>query len=243
MFVLPIVVFHKLIETAVFQFRTVVLLIGVLMVTVSCDMDNTVSVDSNGASELMVSPPGPIMASRAVLRENLRLTVTVGDREPEIVTQNNSGLWQLDTTIPANSTLDISIQWDELISGEILTLAIATWPVIIPAVSTQETVVIRNDAFLYPDEDGDGPSNLEEREAGTRFNDASDPPAPVVMVPFGVIFQLPAALQGAGEEKIARLDAAALVDNVVLPLTREGNTWRGETDVAQNTNALIAITV
>jgi len=84
----------------------------------------------------------------------------------------DSSVWTGSTTVERDSTLDIEVQWDEIFEGNPLPIAHAA--ITINANEQNITVQVVPDSYIFSfDDDGDGVSNIDERNNGTNPFDAN----------------------------------------------------------------------
>jgi len=214
----------------------------------SCDTgDSVISVNEGGAASMAFAPPTSVVASRRVIRQNLLLFVTVGDADPVAVREDRqTGLFQLTASIPPGVETVITIEWYETridgVEPPGLLLATASQSITPEENSPGETVLFLNDMFITSsDLDGDGRSNLDERNADTDPTDNTDPPEPVVRVPLIVRFVLPQIFEDSSSEIISNITASSQVDNQVVVLSVADNVWSGQVELTENTEALISV--
>ena len=135
-----------------------------------------------------VPVPTAVLASRSVDRTALEARVTLGDgRTSEAVRRGD--VWEVNVVVPRGEPVSLLIEWFERIDGVEQPLPLARLTREIGPLETNATVAI--DAALYDsdslDLDGDGRSNLDERnlesdpfvaDSGTGGNTDGGNPAP-----------------------------------------------------------------
>ena len=224
------------------------------LVITSCaedDQSGTVIVNDDQA-EVAFRAPAMLVQSRMIVEENLILRITIGDRDPVTVLPDENGNFILSTTVPANTSTDVTAEWFEDISGTRLLLAIATKELNVGSASSPATLLF--DAYkMEPsqsdidsgdfslDNDRDGRSNFDERQNGTEFFNASDPPSPPVTVTLNVSFFLPAQLENSSDEIRLPVSAQGFVNEEEILLTRVDDVWSGMAIVNQDTSPLIEV--
>ena len=129
---------------------------------------------------ITLQPPAIILQSRVVIQENLRPSVTVTPGGNVVMTDLGNMQWSGVIDVPVNSQLSVNIEWFEAFSGQDLQLA-SHQQNFSTGQSPQQLTI---DASIYVtngpdmDADGDGVSNLEERNASTNPFDANQAPPP-----------------------------------------------------------------
>ena len=85
----------------------------------ACEGDGpaTVAADGAGATVLSVTPPAPLLESRAVDRSALSVVIEV-DGQNLSVEAVEGGAFRARTLVTAGSTIAISISWFESVSGQ-----------------------------------------------------------------------------------------------------------------------------
>ena len=205
-----------------------------------CEQDSPSGqvVYSSGVANMSVSPPMQLQG-RDFVRENLTLTININGQD-NVVEANADGNFIFNTTLPQQSSTVVSLKWTEVIDGVDLILATASKPL---NTGTQTTLValdfFSSEYDTSMDADGDGISNLEERQRNFRFNDATSPNAPLISVPLEVRLFLPLALAGSSENIKNRVSARAALNGSDLELTRNGREWRGSTTVTKDSSPLV----
>lgn len=209
------------------------LVLGLLSVSACTEQANQVTVQ-NDAATVSFSAPARIAEARAIVQENLRLQITIGEAV-DVIAPDANGQYVFRTVLPANSTFDITIEWLELIGEVDLLLASATKPLKVGDASSSNTIIFRdNELFTNHDLDGDEFSNLVERRDGTDFNDPNDPDQPPVLVTFNVQANLPEQLDDAADDIKDEIFLEVGVDGIALPLSRDEQQWTGTTMVTQD---------
>jgi len=222
-------------------------LLGFLFsVLASCDISGgdssgALTADTDGQTQLAMTPPSLLLQTRAVVQGNLRLQVTIGDTVFD-VPRDSSGVYILNTSLPPNTSTVVSLEWSEIVEQRVLPLATASKNLDIASNAlSAEVRFFSNEFDTSIDNDNDTQSNLEERSLGTDPFDPTDPPAPPVSVPLQLQFAVPSVFDDASEESRASVDAIARVNNVEILLTREGDIWRGSTTVNENSEPFVAV--
>jgi len=227
-------VFHK----ALSCLRTL-LLLPVLLVLSSCNQqseDNSIAVAGDIAN-MAFTAPLQLLQSRIIIRDNLRLRVTVND-QITLLTPNEEGQFVFSTILPPLTSTVVSIEWSELIGSEELPLAMASTPVNLGSASSPVFIRFTDFDFSF-DADEDGFNNFQERRDGSLFNDPNSPVAPPVFVALNVELNLPVGLVDAANAIRNAVDASATVNGEDLALSRSGNVWRGSTTVTENSDPLL----
>jgi len=155
--------------------RKLCLLAAAVFVLSACgETVSTVAVDSDGSSKLNMAPPA-FLTTRAVVRENLILNVTINRQPVDMVPEGD--VWKGEAQVPVNSDVALEVRWSETFDSKTLLLAVATANVEninndSPLDFLDTNYVSEGDAF---DEDSDGISNLAERRQVTDPYDANSP--------------------------------------------------------------------
>ncbi len=202
------------------------------------------TVRPDGGMSFSLTPPVPLLESRAVDRDALSVAVDV-DGESLPVEPGADGTFVAETRIAAGTTVTITIRWFEAIPNRpLLLLASASSEVFIPVDAAEVTVPFTADTFDTSfDQDEDDRSNLAEREAGTDPFDASSPGVPVVFVTVPIELALPARLSGADASTLEGIELVATVNDEPVALTRDGNLWRGSVEVPENSELFLDVRV
>ncbi len=211
------------------------------MIIVSCGSDSEsgqVGVTGDQAS-MAFTAPARLLQSRVIVRENLVLQVTIEDRVVT-VRPNADGQYVFRTKVTPNTSTTVSLVWFEIIGDTMLRLATASKPLNVGSVSSPATLRFSDSEFNTElDDDEDGFSNLRERQEGTNFDDANDPQEAPIIVTLNFRFFLPVQLREASEDVRSQISAQAFVNEQPVPLTREGDEWRGTVSVTANSDPLI----
>lgn len=155
--------------------KTLYPLLFALSVITGCSGDSTTNQDTPGVavsgSELEVQLPVVVRESLAVDFTQVTGFVNVNGRNFEM--QRIDDRYSVDIpNIPINSDVDIDLRFIEsLTNGSALTLA-ETEPQSFSIDQTDTTIEFFQSQYVFPDDDGDGLSNIEER------NNETDPFTP-----------------------------------------------------------------
>jgi len=151
------------------------------LVLVACDNAKNGQVNTNdlGETQLSFAPPATLRMS-GIAADSLRLEIFV-DGSPVETIRNDEGLWVGNTFVPSNSSVDVIVNWSEILSANnFLNLARAAKVLTVPANATSAELRFFNNEFdTSMDDDGDGRSNLAERNDGSDPFDISSPGTPV----------------------------------------------------------------
>ena len=160
---------------------------GAALGAAGCDGTGAAGAHSPGAIALPL--PEPVLSSRAIDREALEVDVRVGGDVVE--TRREGGLRLASTTVPAGRALTLEVSWYERFGEEGNRLEIASLVDAIEPLSSDSELTIDPARYTTDglDADGDGFSNLAEREGGTGPYDGADPgdaapPDDPLVVPF-----------------------------------------------------------
>ena len=220
----------------------------------ACESDDargTVTSAPDGG--LLLEPPAPVLAARAVIVENLSLVVAVDGERVEAM-QGDGGLWRATLDLAPGRSYTITLTWFELLDasedpdgvldGGLLPLAVFTEEEFFVTAGRQAELRVFNDQYDASvfDADDDGISNLRERRNDTRPVDDESPGVPSVSVPLTATFRLPAGLGDATPDDIDAFDVRATIGGRALPLSRDGTRWTGSLDVDQGERPVVAAT-
>jgi len=124
-----------------------------------------------------LTPPEPLLLARNVVRDNLEPKLFLNDNREFVMTRNADGSFSGSLPLVINTTYKLNVEWHEFINGNKLLLATLDQDV---RVSDTGGAVLNLSWENYNtdgiDNDGDGFSNLEEREASSDPNLASSTP-------------------------------------------------------------------
>ena len=145
-------------------------LVGGVLSACDTGSDTGQIVLDNGNAGVAFTAPVVLLESRTVVRENLMLRVIVGSQVEEVRADVN-GEFRLVIELPSNTFTIINLEWFEIIGEQELILATASRPLQVGSSSSPSQINIRENEFdTSRDDDGDGASNLEERQANTDFS-------------------------------------------------------------------------
>ncbi len=205
------------------------------------DGDAAVALGPDGEGNLSFAVPERLQQARNLNREELNLTVTVGDTAYE-VEKNENGQYVLEARLPRNATTVISLNWTIDLAQGRLELAKASKDVYVAPDDTSKDVHF--DYFnTNLDQDLDAYSNLHELEEGTDPFDPSSPGQPPALVNFNLVAQLPSELGSAPPNVLDALDVVLRVNGQELEETRDGNSWQAITEVAADSEPFIEVVV
>ncbi len=221
----------------------------VTLALVACEQggdSGNVSSFDDGSAEMAFTPPVSILLTRAIDPNALVLTVEVDGESVPV--ERVDERWVAQVGLARGASVDVTVYWSELFGGSSLKLATLTKPVTVPPTVDSLDVVFRSTEFdttslAELDVDNDGRSNLAERQAETDPRDASDPGQPVVDVVLPVEVRLPQALGLADEAITEAIEVSAVVDGMVIALTRDGSVWRGSTTAPQQSEVFVSVNV
>lgn len=174
------------------------LLAAVTLLLSACSDSPSGQVNVNQSGGVELSAPD-FLQSRAIVRNNLDARVSVvADGVTYVATQTQSGSnWVGEVFIPEGSDAELNVMWVETdveglpdaLNGE---LPLAAFSTTIPNVTENRAVQVLTQQYVTEstaaqpmpqlDLDDDGDSNLTERTAGSRPNDALDRPAAVTIL-------------------------------------------------------------
>jgi len=205
----------------------------------------------DGTSSLLLEPPEPVLLARAVVRENLSLSVQVeteGATEEINASRQQNGLWAGTLRLPRNRTFTVTVTWSERIEDTLVGLARATKTDTVPDDGSPYSVRIFSTEFDFSaslfDEDEDGLSNLDERRAESDVFRRDEPQTPTVSVPLTIAFALPGALREVDPSVLDELDVRVLVNRRVVPITRAANGgWLGTMEVNQDASVFASVSI
>jgi len=148
--------------------RSLSICIGLIVVIGGCTpMDETDQGDlpPNNGNSLGFGPPEAILATRAVQLNNLVVEVTIGGTTVPI-TRMSDDTWSGPFQLPGSGSHALVILWSEQLGSRVLPLARASLSVdrSSPRVISLSLADYQTDMF---DSDGDGLSNLVERQMST----------------------------------------------------------------------------
>ena len=220
----------------------------------ACESDDSRGLVANAPDGgLLLEPPAPVLAARAVVAENLSLVVAVDGERVEAM-QGDGGLWRATLDLAPGRSYTITLTWfelldasedpDDVLDGGLLPLAVFTEEEFFVTAGRPDEIRVfsdRYDASVF-DADDDGISNLRERRDDTRPVDDESPGTLPVSVPLTATFRLPAGLGDATPEDIDAFDVRATIGGRTLPLSRDGTRWTGSLDVNQGESPLIRAT-
>ncbi len=148
---------------------------------------------STNGSELRIAEPLRLRSIRDIDPAAVRAVALVNGVETELQ-RNASGLFAGQIEVPAQSNFTVSIEYYELYAGEKLTLARTEQAI---NTSTQDTTLTlqRSDYSYAFDNDGDGVSNILEREHNTSPLDSVQSPE---LVSIDVFVPRPSQLESIG---------------------------------------------
>ena len=170
--------FHQLCRQPVSSLR--LLYVGLACaVVVGCDtsVSTAALIGAGSTSNLTLSPPYFITRTRAI--ESAALV-------PEVLVNGNAvGMQRMDDGwsgaiyVPLGEVASLELTWFENLTGESEPLRLATYSDSIGPISTAVTLPLFESDFVSEgiDDDQDGISNLDERQAGSDPRDGSDPAA------------------------------------------------------------------
>lgn len=216
-----------------------------LLLLSACSLeDDSGRIDVVGEQANMAFTAPALLQARNIVRQNLVVEITMDGQTFE-GTPDQNGEYVLQTTRPANSSTMVMVVWSEDIDGVRLPLARASKLLSAGSGSSSASLEFASSEFdtSQDDFDNDGYSNYEERTSGSAnsYADSQDPDRPPVLVTFNVELALPQGMVNASAERRAEVDAAAEVNGISLPLSREGDLWRGTTTVTENTTPLVTV--
>ncbi len=228
-----------------------------LLVSLSaCNNDpvGTVTPSSDGGSRIEMAPPQKIALSRMINANALFIDVKVDgvDVPMELITDGepgSEGLRAGSIQLTEGTVQTVVVTWSENFEGALLPLAIAEKPIAVEgdASGNQEFSFVNNDFNYSSDDDGDEISNLQERNEETDPRDINDPPTPPEQVRVTVRTQLPDERILQNEALLSTITPIATINEgtineVELPLIREGNSWVGRAQVTENSTPFASVT-
>ena len=139
-----------------------------------CTESATTAATSVNANSIQMLPvPAGILSSRAIDIDQLEVEVIVNGERLQAIRQGNS--WQVSFLVSPGDNISLTITWFENFEGTRLPLA--NWSDSLSVLANQNIAINPADYITdIFDNDGDGSSNLDERDAGT-------PPLPTTQVP------------------------------------------------------------
>lgn len=143
------------------------------------DLAPVITTTTPGNSALTLTPPAILLQSRMIDPQQLRAEVTVLPGGIVVMTPNAERTqWSGVIQVPVNTNVSVNIEWFETFSARDLQLAS-----LLQSVNVQESAAtVTFDANQYEtaafDDDNDGVSNLEERNATTDPFNVRDAPPP-----------------------------------------------------------------
>jgi len=155
--------------------RCSLLLIGTLLVAACAEQSEPV------VGQTQMQPPAIISQSRAIELPNLQATVTPEGGAAQPMTRQSDNTWSIRLNLPASTSQALTIDWSERYRGQLLPLATATTEI---NVGTEGMSVNLGDLNYLTqfDNDGDGKTNLAERNSSTDPYNAPIPGQPDVNV-------------------------------------------------------------
>ncbi len=220
-------------------------LLAALLVLVACDQgydSSRIDVVGNQANASL-NPPS-FLQTRNIVRQNLVVEITIDGQTFE-GTPDQNGEYVLQITRPVNSSTMVTVVWLEIIGDIRLPLARASKLLNVGSEASPASLEFASSEFdrEQDDLDNDGYSNYTERQLddGTSFANPDVPEFPPGIVNLGVELSLPQGLAGASSEIRAAVDAQATIRGLQVPLSREGDLWRGTMTVTENTTPLITV--
>jgi len=232
--------------------RPVAALCLAALTLVSCSQDPDPALQgveaAEGApnAEFGLVPPAQLLESRNIPVADLDLSISVTRdevTETVVVTRSPSnGTWSGVAFIPTGTTVEITLKWVEDFRGADLELAEATRIISVPFNIEELEVVFPSNIYNTTfDEDGDGYSNLAERNTDTDPRSNLDPGEAVVLVNVGVRLETPGPLAstlGDPAAPVATPTATVNGDNVALTFDDTG--WVGTTTAVENSDAFLS---
>ncbi|MFK7860885.1 MAG: thrombospondin type 3 repeat-containing protein, partial [Granulosicoccus sp.] len=210
----------------------------------ACDQGSSTDriIAGEGTADMAFTAPEFLVSSRMINTDNIFLRVTIGGNKFEVPPDEN-GEYRLVTELPENTSTRVVLEWFEVIGDDILLLATATKPLNAGSRSSPAVLQFMNDEFdtSSPDDDGDGFSNLAERQSGFLYDDDRSPVAAPVLVTLILEINLPDVLEEASSDVRSQIFAEAAVNSIPALLNREGDVWRGQATVTENTEPLVRI--
>ena len=200
--------------------------------------------NGKGGVSLDFSAPDAVLNSRAIDQSAVSLEVTVNGRQ--VLLDGGTGQQRGVMNVSRGDVLKVVATWSEFYEGNILNLAQATQDYTVPVNPETDVLVhfFTSDYFTGFDEDQDGISNIDERNAGTDPYEIEPFRDPIVFVPLNFNAELPDRLRDADGDIIDSLFAVAELNRVSIELSLDGNRrWVGETTFATNTDVLVDFVV
>ncbi len=221
-----------------------VLLASLLLTACNNSDSGTINSDETGATTMAFSPPAVISQSR-IASDDLMLEILV-DGTAVPLSRNEAGQWVGTTMVPSNSNVEVIVNWSEdlavYVNGPLL-LATATKELNVAAGATSAQLTFLNSEFdTSIDTDGDGRSNLAERNDNFDPLDDDSPGVAITTVPVRISLELPASLSDAPEATKQAITATASLNGQQITLTREGDLWMADTFAAENSSVFVSAT-
>ena len=202
-----------------------------------------IDVDSNQASMSLNAPL--FLQTRNIVRQNLVVEIIIDGETFEGTPDENEG-FVLQITRPANSSTMVTVIWLEIIGDIRLPLARASKELIIGSETSPVSLEFASSEFdrEQDDLDDDDYSNYTERLSGDgdAYADPSVPENPPGIVNLNVVLAMPQGMVNASAEIRAAVDARVEIKDISLPLSREGDVWRGTMAVSEDTTPVITVT-
>ena len=219
-------------------------LIAFLFLLSACTEEPSVFMESdqNGGLATSFTPPDMLTQSRMVVQSALQLIIQVNGNPNNVAVNAGSNSGTLSIPAERGQLLSIVATWSELYEGQYLTLAEAKTDETVPIdEDATYSIVIDTDNYRTDfDDDGDGITNLDERNDETDPRVPDVPTDPIVEVPINLRAATPEQLTNISSDINETLSAVAAIDSATtVQLNRQENTWIGETAKPANSDMLV----
>ena len=154
--------------------RMPAIFVALCTLLVACtDSPSVMQVGEEGETNFTIAAPA-MLNTRAVVTENLNVTVRLNDRT--VLMSNNNGQWTGNTNVPESSNVNLEINWYEAIGTR--NLHLAKYSRAFENVSQNLALtIVSEDYDIAIDDDNDSHYNLIERRENTDPYDANSPSA------------------------------------------------------------------